>query len=226
MRFPTLENLTDPGMLGKLWVVSFTCSLCTAVVVVLGLPDDADETVVSGVSGTRHPALTGAVKFMTAAGNIPVVVPLTALMLVYFFHRKRYDLALVLAALAGGGHLLTEGVKAIVTRTRPEDYWAVREPGYSFPSGHMLIGLCFYFGGAYILTLVPENRERLRRLPLLGLSFAVLLGLTRLYLGVHYPSDIVGGAALGACWMASVALLYKLVSSKLEKQKTNGKLEK
>ena len=112
-------------------------------------------------------------------------------------------------------YLLTEGIKALVERPRPGEYSVLDEAGYSFPSGHMLIGLSLYLGGSYLLTLLPGWREHRRPILSAGLSFSLLLGLTRLYLGVHHPSDVLAGAAMGTCWMASVAMLSRRFSRHL-----------
>jgi membrane protein DedA with SNARE-associated domain/membrane-associated phospholipid phosphatase len=108
-----------------------------------------------------------------------------------------------LAAVAGGG-LLDVALKRVFHRTRPTwDVPLLTARGWSFPSGHAMGSLVAYGMLAYLL--VREVHGRRRRLAVIaGAAVLVLLiGLSRMYLGVHYFSDVIGGYAAGVVWLAA-----------------------
>jgi len=141
---------------------------------------------------------------LTLAGSPMVIVPL-ALVVGAILIRKRAWVFLLgwLTALAGGA-ALDGALKLLFRRPRPvwEDPWAVAH-GWSFPSGHAMGSLVTYGMIAYLA--VATRREWPQRVAVIGAMalLIVLIGLTRLYLGVHYFSDVVGGYAAGAVWLAS-----------------------
>jgi membrane-associated phospholipid phosphatase len=109
--------------------------------------------------------------------------------------------------LAGAG-VLDLGLKEIFARARPQaffDYYLV-PASFSFPSGHALFAVCFFGGIAVLLS--HRLRGRLARILLwaVALFLIFLIGASRVYLGVHYPTDVIGGFAVGTVWVASVAL--------------------
>ncbi len=119
----------------------------------------------------------------------------------------RRGAGLVLVTLAGAG-VLDVGLKELFARTRPQaffDYYPA--PGsFSFPSGHALFAVCFFGGIAVLLT--HRLRGPLARILAwaIALVLIILIGASRVYLGVHYPTDVIGGFAVGIVWVASVAL--------------------
>jgi len=115
-------------------------------------------------------------------------------------------LAVFLAVTCIGGGIIDTIVKVAVDRPRPE----VEQPiatafGKSFPSGHAMQSVVCY--GALLLVLLPLLHGRARRAAIVGTAvLAALIGFSRLSLGVHYVTDILGGYVLGAAWLiASVA---------------------
>jgi membrane-associated phospholipid phosphatase len=119
------------------------------------------------------------------------------------WQRRRTILIPWIAALAGGG-ILDNVIKQLVHRTRPV-YGAAYLTGhsYSFPSGHAMgsiiaIGMLLYVLGLY---WHPSRLVRISSI-IVACIFVVLVGVSRVYLGVHYPSDVMGGWAAGAAWMA------------------------
>jgi undecaprenyl-diphosphatase len=114
---------------------------------------------------------------------------------------------LVVVTLAGAG-LLDVLLKQVYGRIRPEaffDYYP-SPTSFSFPSGHTLFATCF-FGGLAVLFSARVRSVSLRAAVWLGaIAAIVLIGTSRIYLGVHYPSDVLGGFAAGITWTAAVAL--------------------
>ncbi len=118
---------------------------------------------------------------------------------------RRGDYALAgswIAALGGGG-LLQEGLKAVVRRARPP-YAAtfLHDHSSSFPSGHAMESILCYGMLAWTLTVLWEPARRHRRLVWLGAVLVMaLVGVSRVGLGVHFPSDVVGGVLAGGAWL-------------------------
>ena len=136
------------------------------------------------------------------------LLPLGLVAAVVFLVRGwRRGAVLVLVTLAGAV-ALDLGLKELFARARPQAFFDdYRTPkSFSFPSGHALFAVCFFGGLAVLLS------HRLRRRPAQILVWAIALGLTfligvsRVYLGVHYPTDVIGGFAVGTVWVAFVAL--------------------
>jgi undecaprenyl-diphosphatase len=155
---------------------------------------------------TASPGLTRAMQAISQYGGPARLAPL-GLIAAIGFALKGWRRGGVLVVLTLAGAMLLDGLlKVLFARPRPESYFGYPEPtSYSFPSGHALFSICF-FGGLAVL-LVPRVRQRWLRLAvILGSALAIaLIGLSRIYLGVHYPSDVLGGYAAGTVWVAAVA---------------------
>jgi len=96
---------------------------------------------------------------------------------------------------------LNYALKEIVQRPRPEGFRLIAETGYSFPSGHSMVAVAFY--GFLIWLIIRFEEDRLQRwIWSLALFFVVIMiGISRVYLGVHYFSDVVAGYCVAAVWL-------------------------
>jgi undecaprenyl-diphosphatase len=116
--------------------------------------------------------------------------------------------AALVAVTLGGAVALNTGLKTLFARTRPQaffDYYPAPE-SYSFPSGHALFATCFFGGVAVLMAHRVESRVGQILIWLVALVLIVLISVSRIYLGVHYPTDVIGGFAVGVIWVAAVAL--------------------
>ncbi len=99
------------------------------------------------------------------------------------------------------GEVLNVELKDYVMRSRPPYHEAAHAFGYSFPSGHSMGAFIAYGMLAYLLTLtIPQRRIQIAVVTLLG-SIVLLVGFSRMYLGAHWFSDVIGGFAAGAVWL-------------------------
>jgi undecaprenyl-diphosphatase len=107
-----------------------------------------------------------------------------------------------------GGVALNELLKRLFERARPDVFQVVEAMGYSFPSGHAMVSLCFYGMIAFLIARnIPLWHWRLVVMVSAAL-FILSIGISRIYLGVHYPSDVLAGYTAGTMWLAfSVSLL-------------------
>jgi undecaprenyl-diphosphatase len=145
--------------------------------------------------------LTHVARDMTALGSITVLTTLTLLVIGFLALTRRFGAAIFLACAAGGGQALNASLKAFYGRERPDPAYRWLEiDSPSFPSGHATASAVIYLVLAVLLArLVEKSSERMYIIgSALLLSFMV--GLTRIYLGVHYPTDVIAGWAVGIAW--------------------------
>jgi undecaprenyl-diphosphatase len=166
-----------------------------------------DHRVLNLVATLRTPSLDQVMYVVTFLGNAQTLIVLTAVaaLVALLAGRPRDALLLVLAALAGT--LFFELVKLFVQRPRPplEDARIV-QGGFSFPSGHSTLAATLYGTVAYLL-IRGLRQDRWKVLVGIGAGLVVLaIGVSRIYLGVHYPSDVLAGWAAGALWVVLVIL--------------------
>lgn len=169
-----------------------------------------DHTVIQAIQGMENPVLTGIMIFFTRIGTgVPyIAIAACAGLFLYKVLGHRRELVLFVAVLAGSG-LLNALLKHIFRRARPVIHRIIEANGYSFPSGHSMAAFSMY--GILVFLLWKHGRTRGRRLTLLtaGTFFILMIGVSRIYLGVHYPSDVVGGYLASACWIAALIWFYQ-----------------
>ncbi len=144
--------------------------------------------------------------FFTRAGSAMVLLPFDlALALVLLRRPDRLQGRFWIVAV-GGAALLNLSAKHLFGRIRP-DLWvaSVHEMSYSFPSGHAMHSM------AVVVALIVLSWRTHWRLPtiLLGTTFVAMVGLSRVYFGVHFPSDILGGWAASIAWVTGVNFLFQ-----------------
>jgi len=157
-----------------------------------------------------HAVAVGIVKAITWLGSGGVLWTLTGAAAVVLALRRRWRLAAYLLVAGAGALVLDPGLKALVGRLRP----VVAHPiaygnGNSFPSGHALGSIVCY--GALFLVFLPAARGIWRRvLAAVIVTLIAAIGISRLLLGVHYLSDVLGGWALGITWLGVTAFAFEL----------------
>ena len=149
----------------------------------------------------RAVTFTGGTRFLLLAVTVVVL---------WLLRRRARRLALFLAVVCAGGALVNILVKGVVGRPRPEwDEPIATAVGKSFPSGHSMSSTICY--GAVLVVLLPLVAPRFRRLAIGAVALWVLaIGFTRMALGVHFLSDVLGGYVLGAAWLAGSIALFEV----------------
>lgn len=167
-----------------------------------------DESVLLWIDA-HHPAWVDTpMRFFTAIGYYRVVAPLLAAAAAFFIWRGWRMSAILLAVSTLGGMFLTTVLKAVFQRERPDLVATGYEAGFfSFPSGHATMAVGFY--GALTLILAYRTKGTLRWLiAAAGLATILLIGLSRMYLGVHYPTDIIAGYLAAPLWLVFIGSLH------------------
>jgi len=158
-----------------------------------------DQTVRMEVHAWATPALTLAMRILTWLGATVTLLVCALAASVGLWRRgfrQRASIPPLAVALA---ELLTESTKYVVRRPRPEPFFGLRAPdSWSFPSGHSLDSMLCYLVFAAALQPLIGSRYRL------AVAIALMVGLTRVYLGVHWPTDVLTGWAAGACAAAGL----------------------
>jgi membrane protein DedA with SNARE-associated domain/membrane-associated phospholipid phosphatase len=149
----------------------------------------------TGVAIAKGVSFLGSPVFIAAWGLAVIGVLLV---------RRQYPLLLGLVAALAGGSLLDVALKLLFHRARPTwDVPLLTAHGFSFPSGHAMGSLVAYGMLAYLLVRAARSRWQ-RVAPIAcAVGLALLIGLSRMYLGVHYFSDVIGGYAAGVVWLAT-----------------------
>jgi membrane-associated phospholipid phosphatase len=205
-----ISGIWEKGLrLAPLWLLGL---LFLSLLAFIGLAEDVYEREGFFFDGpilaflhTQQNSLWNAIALaLTQSASAPAVVGLTLLVLLWAYGRR---LAWPLFALGlGGSVLLNLASKLFFARTRPHLFPQLTpEHDYSFPSGHTMASLTLVL--ALYGLLAPRFPQAARWVLALGLPWAFLVGLSRLYLQVHYPSDVLAGWALSFLWV--VGLWYR-----------------
>ncbi|OWW20130.1 phosphatase PAP2 family protein [Noviherbaspirillum denitrificans] len=214
---PALRNWLEPRILGAIIVAtgSLWAFIEIAEAVIENETRGIDTAILLALRSPGHPAeplgpawLQEMIRDITALGSpvvLSFVVVVTVIVLILSAKRRS---ALFVAVATGGGAVLSSTLKHFFNRPRPElvpHSMAIFSP--SFPSGHALLAAVVYFTLAALLArLLPTWRLKLIVLIVAAILTAAV-GVSRVYLGVHWPSDVLGGWAAGAAWALGCWLL-------------------
>ncbi len=179
-----------------------------------------DTPIIEVVQGWETSGLTTVMKIFTWIGTGYGVTPIAMLIFTFLYFRLRHrQQAWLLIGTVAGSIILNSVLKHVFKRERPEIHRIVEASGFSFPSGHAMMAFALYGIMAFIFWhSVKTTRNRI--LLVLFTAFMILMiGTSRIYLGVHYPSDIVGGYAASGFWMIIAIVIYTYFLNKRKKGK-------
>ena len=184
------------------WIALFIC-----VVLVIGIVNDvlSKEIYELDVVGyefiSRHfisEKLTPIVKYITQLGG---VIGLITLAIILTFTIKNKKTSLLIWTNLGISALLNQILKRIIQRPRPTKFRIIEESGYSFPSGHSMVSAAFY---GFLIYLIYKNiKNKYLKWGLISLLtiLIILIGTSRIYLGVHYTSDVLAGFLIAVSYL-------------------------
>lgn len=166
-----------------------------------------DNYIYNLIKGFITPKMTPIVKFITEFGNYTVMIPV--IILFYLFNKdksfNRY-FTINLVAIFTSNFI----VKNIIRRDRPIDINLIIENGFSFPSGHSMVSFAFY--GFIIYYVYCSHLSKLGKTIIISILtlLVLMIGLSRIYLGVHYASDVIGGFVLALVYLIIfIKYIYK-----------------
>ncbi|MDT7778827.1 MAG: hypothetical protein QOC99_1339 [Acidobacteriota bacterium] len=165
-----------------------------------------DEQTRAFVNAHAGPSLTIAMRGVTYLGSTIFILALGLCAVIAFYLKGWRRASVILLITMAGAFILNAVLKSTFHRARPEPFFGILAPtSYSFPSGHSLLSFCL-FG-----TLAAIIHRRTRSTPvriivwIVAALLVALVGFSRVYLGVHYPSDVLAGFLAAAVWVLAVA---------------------
>lgn len=156
---------------------------------------------------------------LTALGSVAVLTLVSVMAVLALLVRRRWRLALMMAAATGGGAIASTVLKGLFARPRPEIVPHLVEVNtLSFPSGHATNSAIVYLTIALVLARNFQDRATRVFILVSAVALVMAIGLTRVFLGVHYPTDVLAGWLVGAAWaLAMGAITARLqVRNKVE----------
>jgi membrane-associated phospholipid phosphatase len=160
-----------------------------------------DTTVIDWVQSAIDPMNTRVMEFFTFIGSPAVVAGLVVLSVIVLYWQKKHWEALCMLVANVGGVAFNEVLKWAFHRQRPEIHRLITAHGYSFPSGHSMGAIVFYGMVAYFFCLFAKSMTPKVLTCVVCVLLIVMIGGSRIYLGVHYPSDVIAGFIAGGAWL-------------------------
>jgi undecaprenyl-diphosphatase len=172
-----------------------------------------DNAVRGFIHDHSNETLTSTMRAFTFMGSTLFLSSLTGLVLVVFFVGRHWWSSAVFAVMMAGAVVLNFVLKTAFSRDRPTTYFDTPVPdSYSFPSGHALFSLCFYASLGWIITRHLSSRWTKAAVWTISVFLFCGVGLSRIYLGVHYPSDVLAGYTAAIIWLIAVAVADRWLS--------------
>lgn len=165
-----------------------------------------DQMIREWVHRYASPGMTSAMNAISLLGYNILIVELAIALAIFAWLRWRRAL-LWLAVAMTGSLVLDLTLKYIYHRTRPTAYFGMAPHSYSFPSGHALCSFCFYGVVAGLLSARIKSLALQMVIWCLAAALVIAIGVSRIYLGVHYPSDVVAGYLAATVWVGTVIVL-------------------
>jgi undecaprenyl-diphosphatase len=187
-------------------LVVFTISLFSFLVIAYRVfyldKTGADEKAFAFAHKLVNDSTTSIMEFVTFFGSHYFLIPANILLCVYFLLRKKSRYSIKISAIALSSLLIMLGLKLLFNRHRPLIPLLEPARGLSFPSGHAFMSMCFY--GLLMMIIWKEERPHpvLKWvLLLLVIALLVMIGFSRIYLRVHYFTDVLAGFSIGFFWL-------------------------
>ena len=171
-----------------------------------------DEAVRLELHSLASPLLTLLAEKFTWLGSLSVLALFGVVAVAVLVQAGRRDRAVLLTVTMVGALVLENGLKFSFQRVRPPPFFGPEPVTYSFPSGHALFSLCFYGGLAIAAARAVKSGAMKKGIWIATVLLVLAIGGTRIYLGVHYPTDVIGGWIIGFMW----ALICSLAARRFE----------
>lgn len=150
----------------------------------------------------RSPFLDKTMLVITQLGKWKMALPAVACIALILVMLKRWHWAAALILSVGGGELFVALVKHFIERPRPPlSYVLTAENGFGFPSGHAFVAFSFYGLLGYLVFRASKNKTGKVGIVIATLGIIGAIGFSRIYLGAHWPSDVLASYASGAAWL-------------------------
>ena len=156
-----------------------------------------DDTLMKIITSHRTKGLTPVMKFFSFLGSKYFLILALVGLSIYFVNKMERRKGWLIINAVVGSFAINALLKRLIGRTRPLKYMMIEHGGYSFPSGHSMVSMSFYTSLTYIVLTKIKNKFIKKILWLINFTIIFLIGYSRMYLGVHWPTDIIAGYLLG-----------------------------
>lgn len=209
------DKVIDIVKNNKRWCLLFIC-----LVIFIAILEDVfdaeivtfDTTIYNAISLSKTNAVTNILKIITQFGSAGFLILITILSFIVLKNKKiPFCIALNLASIGA----LNQILKRIIQRPRPEGFRLIEETGYSFPSGHSMASMAFYGLIIYLVFKYVKNKNTKIIICTILSLLVLLIGISRIYLGVHYASDVIAGFVLSIAYLVVyITIVLKLIEIK------------
>ena len=174
-----------------------------------------DKSISTTMKNYQSPELTQIMIDLTALGSVSVITTLFLVLSSVLLSFRDWKGLIFLSTSLIGAAIFPPLLKNYFSRPRPEELeHLVKVHDLSFPSGHSFGATCLYIALAYYSGKYARSWSQEIYFYLLGFILISLVGLSRIYLGVHFPTDVLGGVASGAAWGFIVSSLFEFWKQK------------
>jgi undecaprenyl-diphosphatase len=212
----TILNLLDPSRPDAAGLVLLALTLVGAAWLFLGILEDvvsgdplvrADAAIYHALQDLRTPPGDAVMIAFTELGDTSVVVTVTAIVFLWLVGKRAWRTAFYWLGAVAGASALNTAIKVALHRSRPGELFYTGWSALSFPSGHSTVNIVLY---GFLGFLISRELDSAWRLPIAFAAalLVLLIAFSRLYLGAHWLSDVIGGLAFGTAWLAALGLFY------------------
>lgn len=167
-----------------------------------------DNGIIAWVYNLRNPRLTEIMKNMTNLGAWPILA-MTAVIIVFLVWKKHQKEAVLFLTVLVMGLAINMSLKVLIQRPRPNLAPLIVESSYSYPSGHAMNSFVFYGMIAFYVYRFTRNKRASLVIGTVCAMLVLMIGFSRVYLGVHYPTDVLAGYIAGGAWFVTAILIEK-----------------
>jgi membrane-associated phospholipid phosphatase len=196
------------------FAVAFTTTTALGFLLEVGWSSDGstefDSDVTHWFVDQRSPTRSDAMRVISWLGSSWVVIPLAVVVIVMLLIVRRRWFALFVALSVSGASLLSVVTKEVIGRGRPPlDLRLQQSVSYSFPSGHSTQAAATYFAFAILVTVMNHSPALRVGAWLAATAIVFFVGASRVYLGMHWATDVLGGWVLGSLWAAGLTIALR-----------------
>lgn len=193
---------------GVIFAAGLVLFVLLTILIVTGNLQWFDDPIREWVYSIRNPALTEVLKVITYMGNWQTITLLCIVLLLFRKTRLRYGVPVSAGAIFVT--IFNRIIKLIFKRPRPEEsLHLIEEGGYSFTSGHSITSMVVFGLLIYLVRKYVKNRKAANILTAALAVPWIFIGLSRIYMGVHFPSDVLAGWALGAAVLVGIIVIVE-----------------
>lgn len=188
-------------------IIALILFIGITIILLSGNTENLDKHIHNLVISLRTPLLTNIMLIIT---NLCSVLSLTIISIIFicFFRKKHLTFYIIINLI--NSILLSQLFKLIIRRNRPTDINLIEEFGFSYPSGHSMVSMAFFGLFAYLIYKNTRNNLLKYILIICLILTIILIGFSRIYLGVHYFSDVIGGFLISFSYLMLFINLTKL----------------